>query len=248
MLDLKKLVAAGVVVFPLVLPANPTMAADDERAQALEICETGADSDRLAACSKFIELESDDGDNLSTAHFYRAEAYSRQGNPELAIADFTRSNEYFAHPTNNYKRGDEYLKLELYEEAIADYSYVIEKLPSHFSARNNRGVAYWRTNRLELAIADFDQAIAKDPVHAIGYYNRARAYLDYGKPASGLADMEKLIEHLPGLAQYRRTYGQLLEALGRDADAIASYQKAVELDPSDEVSKEGLARLESSPQ
>ena len=120
--------------------ANPGSvdATDTSLQETFEICQSSSGKQRIDACSLFIELEREDTGKLSSAYYYRAEAFSALKDHDKAIAYFLLSNEYFSDPNNDYKLGNEYLSLKRYSEAIEQYSYVIEKLPRQYAAGRGR--------------------------------------------------------------------------------------------------------------
>jgi tetratricopeptide (TPR) repeat protein len=67
-------------------------------------------------------------------------------------------------------------KLGQKDEAIADFSKVIELYPKLATAWNNRGQAYFDLAQWEKAIADFSKAIELDPEKEIFCLNLAAAY------------------------------------------------------------------------
>ena len=75
------------------------------------------------------------------------------------------------------------------------------------------------------------RALALDPSLAEGYMLRGVvSYLDLDFEATE-ADYKRAIELEPGLSEAHRRYGSLLGTLGRKTEAIASYRRAVQLDP-----------------
>lgn len=85
------------------------------------------------------------------------------------------------------------------------------------------------------------RALALDPDLAEGYMVRSRvAYLDLDFEKSE-ADLVTAIEKEPGLAEAHRLYGSLLSTLQRSKEAIASYRRAVQLDPLSTRSRLNLA-------
>jgi tetratricopeptide (TPR) repeat protein len=70
------------------------------------------------------------------------------------------------------------------------------------------------------AIADYDKAIALDPSFALAYSNRGLAYAKKGDVDRAIADYDK---------------------------AIADFRKALEIDPSDHLTKNNLKALGVTP-
>jgi tetratricopeptide (TPR) repeat protein len=103
---------------------------------------------------------------------------------------------------------------------------------------------------LDRAIAFFEQAIALDPGYA-----RAHAQLgaaldvkgDYlGIPAIGeraVAALERALELRPDFADAWRQKGAALITLGRDTEALAAFELALSLDPTQWAAHSGIGRV-----
>ena len=69
----------------------------------------------------------------------------------------------------------------------------------------------------------------------------AAFFLDAGRPADALAAVDTAIQREPGRAALHTFRGVLLAAAGRDADSLASFQRAWALDPKEPVNAYLLA-------
>lgn len=99
-------------------------------------------------------------------YFRRGEIFYAMGQPERALADFTKAIELSATPETYGMRAYYYRQIGQYERAIADYDKTIELLPTCESCYFNRGVAYEKAGDKQRAIADFRQALAlKESYH-----------------------------------------------------------------------------------
>lgn len=85
----------------------------------------------------------------------------------------------------------------------------------------------------EQIVSLYDQLmnLAPTPVVAL---NRAIAVGERDGPAPGLAETEKLEETLDTYYLFHATRGTLLESLGRNAEARAAFERAVEMAPTDQ--------------
>jgi Flp pilus assembly protein TadD len=70
---------------------------------------------------------------------------------------------------------------------------------------------------------------------------------DKGDYERAIADFTKAIEIIPKMTAVYHHRGLAYEALGRRADAIADYRRALALDPKDEFARGALKRLGASP-
>lgn len=65
--------------------------------------------------------------------------------------------------------------LQNYDDAIADFSVVIERHQDHPFAYISRGSAYNKKEQFQKALADFDKALNLDPTNQEAYNNRGWA-------------------------------------------------------------------------
>ncbi|CAD5196981.1 unnamed protein product [Musa acuminata subsp. malaccensis] len=104
-----------------------------------------------------------------------------------------------------------------------------------------KGNAAFAAGRFEDAIRHFSEAIDLAPANHVLYSNRSAAYASLQRYDVALADARKTVELNPGWA---KGYSRLGAAhLGRgDADqAVAAYEKGLEIDPANEALEAGLA-------
>ena len=133
-----------------------------------------------------------------------------------------------------------------FDKAIADLSRSLELVPAQAQVLVDRGIARFLKGgqgSREAAVRDYDDAIRVEPRHAEALNNRAWAILLDGRAADALADANRSIEAVPTNGYAYDTRGQILESLGRRNDAIRDYERALQLDASQETSRTGLARL-----
>lgn len=96
------------------------------------------------------------------------------------------------------------------------------------------------------AIEYFTEAINLDPENAILYSNRSAAYAQLRKWNEALSDAENTVKYKPDWPKGYSRKGLALFQLRRLESAINAYQKAVELEPSNEDLKKSLALAEDA--
>merc|ERR1719281_1438413 len=74
--------------------------------------------------------------------------------------------------TTSYDRGNQFRKLNRFEEALQSYDRTIEIQPDHAQAFNNRGRVLEELNRFEEALQSYDRTIEIQPNHAQAFNNR----------------------------------------------------------------------------
>lgn len=93
------------------------------------------------------------------------------------------------------------------------------------------GERYRERRVLDAAYRHFNRAIALNPRDAAAYEGLARVWRDWGLPRLALADAHRATYYAPRSASARNTYGTVMQALGRYADARKAYELASWLEP-----------------
>lgn len=107
----------------------------------------------------------------------------------------------------------------------------IELDPAFTPARANLALVLYRTNRAEEALAQLGQVTAEDPDN-LGHANLAAAANGrIGAFDEALALYEKVLADAPNQPRVWMSYGHMLKTVGRQADGIAAYRRAIDLMP-----------------
>ncbi len=107
---------------------------------------------------------------------------SREG-----IAELERASLYAS-------RGQTYLQMGKFEDALADLSRAIELDDKYAWAIASRGQTYRQMGKFEDALADLSRAIELDDKYAWAIASRGVTYLQMGKFEDALADLSRAIE------------------------------------------------------
>ena len=131
--------------------------------------------------------------------FEHAQEAMAQGNLEDAIGGYTRAlasdNLSLRNRTRAHNaRGNAHLLLDRFDQALEDFSRVIELNPKSPFSYQSRSLAYFKTGRYNEAITDFTRAIQLDPGYVYAYIYRSDAYFRLGLYDHAIADYEKLME------------------------------------------------------
>ena len=107
-----------------------------------------------------------------------------------------------------FNRGIAHVSSGAYDQAIKDYSKVVEINPDDSAAYFNRGSAYRMIGQHDRAIAEYSRAIEIDPQFAQAHNNRGIAYVSKGEIERAIADYDKAIaldvRYAKGLLQPRQ--------------------------------------------
>ena len=93
------------------------------------------------------------------------------------------------------------------------------------------GERYRERGVLDAAYRHFNLAIALNSRDAAAYEGLARVWRDWGLPQLAVGDAHRATYYAPHSASAQNTFGTIMQALGRDADAKSAYELATWLDP-----------------
>lgn len=127
------------------------------------------------------------------------------------------------------KRGLEHMKQNHYEQAIAEFSRIINEDAEWYPAYYNRSVSYANTHQYKEALDDLNYILTNFPDHANSYFNRGVIYENLGLYANAIKDYSETIKlrpdfilayHYRGIARFRMN----------DLDgALEDYTKALDM-------------------
>jgi tetratricopeptide (TPR) repeat protein/CHAT domain-containing protein len=147
-----------------------------------------------------------------------------------------------------YQRGLESLVNGDYNQAIRDFSYMVQLDPNNPGAYYARGVAYYWNDEAGQAIEDFTRAILLDPNNAIYYNDRGTAYIWIGKYDLAIEDYTQAILLEPNASNAYNNRGFAYYNKADYNSAIEDYTRAIRLDPNLAIAynNRGNAYLEKS--
>jgi protein O-GlcNAc transferase len=196
-------------------------------------------------CEESMAILPDSGE----LHFYRSNLYLHAGENALAIASCRRAlalNPGLIAAQQSLSRI--LLDTEQLDEAEVSYRRETELTPEYFGVYHNLGVVLDRIGRHAEAIELFKRAISLNPNSGASYFSLGAAYTSFDDTseeclALARANFEKAIALEPGISELHYNLGY---CYGRDAQldrAIASFDRAIELDPSNVKARWGRVML-----
>ena len=93
-----------------------------------------------------------------------------------------------------YDGGVEKMKKKIYDEAIKDFSFVIQKDSYYYNALHDRAMCYAAQNKIDLAIKDLSASITAKKDFLQAFLDRADIYYKTNKTKEALADYEQIIK------------------------------------------------------
>lgn len=134
------------------------------------------------------------------------------------------------------RRGEALYQLGKYDEAIASYEQAL-RMDGNWGniapaiAWYNRGLAQRKLGQNDTALASFDRALSINPDYAIAQVERCGTLSDLGRQEEAIAACNSAIDKLPAPALTNRAIAE--QRAGQIVDAIASYEKALAINPND---------------
>jgi tetratricopeptide (TPR) repeat protein len=126
-------------------------------------------------------------------------------------------------------RGDVYLSLERFGDALADYSSAQQLKPAYALVYIKLGTIKAQLGMREEAIVDLTTAIELEPSNANAYVQRANNYFALDRHSETLLDAEEALRHNSSLEVAHFLRAVSLQQLARYEEALAEYQETINL-------------------
>lgn len=181
---------------------------------------------------------------FAAAFTNRALAYRELNKDEEALADFNRAVQ--SGPTYGpafLGRGNLFRVKNRFDEAISDLTQAIKLDANSAQAYHARGLIYQRQNLHQKAVTDFDAAIDRNPFVPAPYLARGQSLIALNKFDSAIEDFNACLNLDANLADGWAGLGLAFEKKGDAEQAKSNYDRALIVDSSNVLAKEGLARL-----
>src|SRR5438132_754254 len=126
------------VALAALLMSSAAALADD-----MQDCKSSDPAQAIGGCSLVLQSKALAKPAQINALGYRAQAYSRKGQMDLAHADLKRLLEI--EPNNVFAigfRGELHLRANRFDRALADFSAALKIQPGHVNSLANRGYVY----------------------------------------------------------------------------------------------------------
>ena len=211
--------------FERAVKANPKMAAAWQALGEL-LTERG---DEEAAQVAFRQQLAASGQHPGLRQAVRLVAQGKLGMAEGILRDYLHR-----WPTDvNAIRllADIALQLEAFDDAVALLRRCVELAPDYTQARNNYANALSKTGRFEAALREIEALERLEPQSLSHPVLAASVLVNMGAYEQAIARYEQVLKRAPGHARLQMSYGHALKTLGRQAESIAAYRRAVEAEP-----------------
>lgn len=139
---------------------------------------------------KTIELKPD----FAESYLNMGVAYKELGMFQESLATLSQAISIKKDPVCYFNRGSVYGAMNLFDEAINDFTMAIKLNPRYAEAFNFRGVSYGNKGLNQQATADFLRAISIDPDYADAYKNLGVSFLLQGMTPKACESFHKARE------------------------------------------------------
>ncbi len=140
-----------------------------------------------------------------------------------------------------YKNGEKSFEAQDYNNAIVEFTKVLESKSDHYRALNYRGLSYERINELEKAVLDFQKATTIKSKEADYYSNLGRVYFKLNKYNEAEIELSKALNYdkkneaayeyktlaLLALKKYTEALENAEEAIAKSRNSRNYYLKGV---------------------
>ena len=187
--------------------------------------------DYVNAIAEYNNLEKEYGASANV-HYYKSICYNEIGDCDHAIAEITKYIE-MGNAKDYYglsQRANYYREAGRYDEAIVDFSQMIEVYPTYAYAYYMRGWCYELKGDDKTAMENYNAGIDVDKTYPYIYLMRGELYDKQGLNDLANADFEEILK-LDTVAEDGSCRQYALHFLGRNDEAIEWMDEIIENDP-----------------
>jgi tetratricopeptide (TPR) repeat protein len=128
-------------------------------------------------------------------------------------------------------RGNAALLSGMTQQALEDYSRVLQADPTSLTAHTNLGLAYAIFKNHTQALAESTLALTIDSGHEAPYLNRGVSYAFLGEHQRAIADYDRVLRLNPRAATAYLNRGVSRAAMGDHQQAIEDFSHALDIEP-----------------
>ena len=165
---------------------------------------------------------------------HRARIYGLQSEFQKALELLEQA--YVLQPANPavlLLRASTYQELEQEDKALADVDQVLKLYPGLPLAMRFRAMLLARSGKFDLAAAQLEELQKAEPEDLEVELQLALFYVAEGQSRKAIEKFSAVLEKQPDNPVALRARGDALLGVGKQAEAIADYEKAIKLDPDD---------------
>ena len=165
--------------------------------------------------------------------------------PQPTATSYAPDTAVVTAPTKpvTFKDGEAAYQAGKYAEATTMFTSLTKEKPNNAWGHFMLGLSASKTGDTKTAMAAFDEALRLDPKHVKSLINSARLLIDQKKPEDALPRLDAAAMLTPDSNDIERLYARAYQAQGKTDEAIASYERAIDLNDKDAWSHNNLGLL-----
>lgn len=189
-------------------------------------------------CEKAIEVGRENRADFKQL----AKAYSRMAGAYYRLKDLYKARTYYQKSLTEHRTPDTLSRLSEVEKLIKEEERKAYIDPEKALEEKNKGKEAFQKGDYPTATKHYTEAIKRNPDDAILYSNRAACYQKLAEFQLALKDCETCIKLDPSFVRGYVRKGMALMALKEHSKATAAFQKALDLDPSNQDALDGYRK------
>ncbi|MCK4250812.1 tetratricopeptide repeat protein [candidate division WOR-3 bacterium] len=134
---------------------------------------------------------------------------------------------------NHYKKGEEYLHSERYDDALKEFEEAVKQNPKYLKAFYLLGWTHYMMGNNDEALNNFKKCVSLDSEDYRGYKGSASIFLRQGNYDLAIENYKKAVSLNPEIAALYENIAWVYVALEDYNQAIESAKKAIELQPNE---------------
>jgi len=177
----------------------------------------------------------------AATHFAAGQLAESQNRFDTALHQYNEALKLEpGHLPSLYRKGVLLTKLTRYNEAMADWQRYLAVSNNSGSGYNNLAYCYQLQNRMKDAEATYQKGIAQDPKDAGCRTNYGLMLARRGRIQEAIRTWTPVLSE----AEIHYNLAGIYQIDGRKQEAIAEYQKSLDLDPNIPDAKERISQLD----
>lgn len=189
----------------------------------------------IEQCEKAIEAGRENRADFKVI----AKAFARIGNAYRRLEDWRMAKTYYEKSMSEHRTPEVKTVLSELEKKIKEEERRAYIDPEKAEEAKEKGNDYFKKGDYAEAVKHYTEAIQRNPDDPKYYSNRAACYTKLAAFDLGLKDCEECVKLDPKFIKGWIRKGKILQGMQQQSKAIAVYQKALELDPSNAEALDG---------